>query len=246
MSKFQISGNFFADFLFSIFESTSAAKQLFLDKILNLSQVFFFVTWVSKLRCDVTWLYFYFAEIKMSSKKRKLEETKNESEPEFKKVATETFSKTNGSVNLKRIFTHCSGTIQKGATIIYWMSRDQRVEDNWALLYAQELAKKHESNFAVVFCLVTTFMNAPYRHFAFMLKGLQEVEQDLQSVRKKRISWKFETPVFSHMLRKTFRSYSWTESRNLNYRNLFMPKKSEQLLLIFLHWGSVESGRKRY
>ena len=24
--------------------------------------------------------------------------------------------------------------------VVYWMSRDQRVRDNWALLYAQELA----------------------------------------------------------------------------------------------------------
>jgi len=26
----------------------------------------------------------------------------------------------------------------KGDTVIYWMSRDQRVDDNWALLFARE------------------------------------------------------------------------------------------------------------
>lgn len=29
------------------------------------------------------------------------------------------------------------GKIKEGGLIIYWMSRDQRSKDNWALLYAQ-------------------------------------------------------------------------------------------------------------
>ena len=37
--------------------------------------------------------------------------------------------------------------------VIYWMSRDQRAEDNWALLFAQKVALELRQPFAVVFCL---------------------------------------------------------------------------------------------
>ena len=33
----------------------------------------------------------------------------------------------------------------KGKPIIYWMSRDQRVQDNWAMLYAQQCAIEAEA-----------------------------------------------------------------------------------------------------
>jgi len=64
--------------------------------------------------------------------------------------------------------------------VLYWMSRDQRVSDNWALLYAQELAKKSKQSFGVVFCLVPGFLGATLRQYDFMLKGLQEVEAGLK------------------------------------------------------------------
>ena len=30
-------------------------------------------------------------------------------------------------------------SVDEGKSVIYWMSRDQRVQDNWAFLYAQEV-----------------------------------------------------------------------------------------------------------
>ena len=68
---------------------------------------------------------------------------------------------------------------ERGGPVVYWMSRDQRVRDNWALLLAQEVALSRKEPLAVVFCLVPTFLNATMRHYGFMLKGLQRVEQDL-------------------------------------------------------------------
>ncbi|KAI1284943.1 Deoxyribodipyrimidine photo-lyase [Halotydeus destructor] len=65
-------------------------------------------------------------------------------------------------------------------SVVYWMSRDQRVEDNWALLYAQKLALKTELPLHVVFCLQKKFLDATLRHFKFMLAGLQEVEVALK------------------------------------------------------------------
>ena len=59
------------------------------------------------------------------------------------------------------------------------MSRDQRANDNWALLYAQELAKNRGSPLAVAFCLSPDFLGATTRQYHFMLSGLKELEQNL-------------------------------------------------------------------
>jgi deoxyribodipyrimidine photo-lyase len=63
--------------------------------------------------------------------------------------------------------------------VVYWMSRDQRVRDNWALLYAQELALSLKQPLGVVFCLAPAFLGATRRQYGFMLQGLQEVAGDL-------------------------------------------------------------------
>lgn len=58
--------------------------------------------------------------------------------------------------------------------IIYWMSRDQRVNDNWALIHAQQLALELQVPLAVVFILAPAFLGATLRQYGFMLKGLEE------------------------------------------------------------------------
>ncbi len=72
---------------------------------------------------------------------------------------------------------------ERQGQVIYWMSRDQRVEDNWALLYAQQLALKQNTALATVFCLVPAFLGAGLRQYDFMLKGLEEVERALAAKR---------------------------------------------------------------
>jgi len=58
--------------------------------------------------------------------------------------------------------------------VCYWMSRDQRAQDNWALLFAQKLARQNQVPLGVVFCLTPEFLGATLRHYAFMLQGLEE------------------------------------------------------------------------
>lgn len=65
--------------------------------------------------------------------------------------------------------------------VIYWMSRDQRVHGNWALLYAQELALENNLSLSVVFSLSPKFLDATLRQYDFMLKGLEEVEEELKN-----------------------------------------------------------------
>jgi deoxyribodipyrimidine photo-lyase len=63
--------------------------------------------------------------------------------------------------------------------VLYWMSRDQRARDNWALIYAQKVALQKKIPLLVVFCLVPAFLGAAMRQYGFMLKGLQELEKSL-------------------------------------------------------------------
>merc|ERR1719491_1394830 len=66
-----------------------------------------------------------------------------------------------------------------GGQVLYWMSRDQRAQDNWALLHAQELALARGASLHVCFCLVPKFLDATIRHFDFMLRGLHETATEL-------------------------------------------------------------------
>ena len=76
-----------------------------------------------------------------------------------------------------------SGTITPSAGgVVYWMSRDQRVQDNWALLHARELAEKHQLGLSVAFCMVPGFLGATMRQYGFMLTGLAEVEAELKEL----------------------------------------------------------------
>lgn len=75
-----------------------------------------------------------------------------------------------------------AGTGADGAAgsggVVYWMSRDQRVQDNWALLCAQGIAVRHGLPLFICFCLVPRFLDATTRQFRFMLAGLREVETE--------------------------------------------------------------------
>ena len=77
-------------------------------------------------------------------------------------------------INVKRIRELKKGSEKNGA-VIYWMSRDQRVHDNWALLFAQQLALKKKNELIVVFTLVPEFLGVTLRQYDFMLKGLMEI-----------------------------------------------------------------------
>lgn len=67
------------------------------------------------------------------------------------------------------------------APIVYVMSRDQRVADNWALLYALELAQANGTYVHVIALLIPGGMGGGRRQFDFKVRSLQEVEGVLQS-----------------------------------------------------------------
>lgn len=82
-------------------------------------------------------------------------------------------------MNQQRMRILKNPTCNTNGPIVYWMSRDQRAQDNWALLYAQQLAIERQQQLLVVFCLVPNFLEASVRQYGFMLRGLAETFQTL-------------------------------------------------------------------
>ncbi|WOL09670.1 deoxyribodipyrimidine photo-lyase [Canna indica] len=63
--------------------------------------------------------------------------------------------------------------------VVYWMFRDQRAADNWALLHAATLAARSAAPLAVAFCLSHRFLGAHARQLGFMLRGLRSLSRRL-------------------------------------------------------------------
>ncbi len=74
--------------------------------------------------------------------------------------------------------------------VVYWMSRDQRSGDNWAVHAGVQLARQHQRPLVVIFCLMPEFLGATWRQYDFMLRGLRELEPELG---KKRIGFVVRT-----------------------------------------------------
>lgn len=64
--------------------------------------------------------------------------------------------------------------------VVYWMQRDQRAFDNWALIKAQYCALQTKQPLIVVLCFLEPFQEATTSYFDFMIKGLIETENYLK------------------------------------------------------------------
>ena len=58
--------------------------------------------------------------------------------------------------------------------VLYWMQREKRFSDNWALLRAQKLAIERKSSLIVAFVYVGQYTEANLRQYSFMFEGLKE------------------------------------------------------------------------
>ena len=91
------------------------------------------------------------------------------------------FTPTGFNAARARLMTQpAEATTTSGKCVVYWMFRDQRVNNNNAIHYAQAVARDAGVPFKVVFNLLPKFLNATVRQYGFMIKGLEEVEQELR------------------------------------------------------------------
>jgi len=68
--------------------------------------------------------------------------------------------------------------VNASGPVVYWMNRDKRLHDNWAVLFAQQLALQHQAPFHIILCLPTHKNSFTARTFDFMLGGFPELIDD--------------------------------------------------------------------
>ncbi len=81
-------------------------------------------------------------------------------------------------VDSRRVRTLHDGMCGDGP-VVYVMAREQRVRDNWALLYAQEKAKEHAVPLLVLFCIGPAFLEFSERHNVWLIMSLKNVAENL-------------------------------------------------------------------
>lgn len=93
-------------------------------------------------------------------------------------------------VDNRRLKVLSEGTALGSGPVLYVMARDQRVQDNWALIYALEQANTHNVPLMVLFTLGPAFQNFSARHNEWLITSLTEVSEGLK---------KYQIPFFIEM-----------------------------------------------
>ena len=73
--------------------------------------------------------------------------------------------------------------LSKNKVVIYWVSRELRVNDNWSLIFASEIAKKTHSQLIVAYYLDDKYYCKNSRNYYFLSKGLIELSDSLKNLR---------------------------------------------------------------
>jgi len=73
-----------------------------------------------------------------------------------------------------------SQSYQRGP-LMYWMNRDMRLQDNWALLATATMAKELGVPFGVLYSLDPSFLGGGFRQLSFKISALRELEQALSA-----------------------------------------------------------------
>jgi deoxyribodipyrimidine photo-lyase len=81
------------------------------------------------------------------------------------------------NINPNRVLLLQEGEGRMGP-VVYWMQRDQRINDNWGIIYAQQTALNSGSPLVIVFSLVPEFLDATIRQYGFLIKGLNECRKN--------------------------------------------------------------------
>lgn len=82
-----------------------------------------------------------------------------------------------------RILTGDDGVLHRECKgVLYWMWRDKRVQDNWALLYSQKVALQLNVPLQVCVAVPPSLGEMTLRHFSFILAGLEEVYEECKEL----------------------------------------------------------------
>lgn len=98
-----------------------------------------------------------------------------------------------------RVLKEGSQPLSKGP-VVYWMFRDQRMKDNWALIHAVDQANKANVPVAIAFNLFDQFLGAKARQLGFMLKGLRQLQKSSEDT--------LQIPFFLFQVRECYPFFS--------------------------------------
>lgn len=76
--------------------------------------------------------------------------------------------------NRIRLINH---SLYKKGDIVYWMNRDMRLNDNWALFEAKNWAEREKVGLHVLYSLDPHFLGGGRRQYEFKLNALREIEE---------------------------------------------------------------------
>lgn len=82
----------------------------------------------------------------------------------------------------KRVSVYKDGITIGQGPILYWMSRDMRIKDNWALATALHLASELDRECVIAFLLEKKVSKSDQRKSAFMCEGLLSVISDARKL----------------------------------------------------------------
>jgi len=116
-----------------------------------------------------------------SAKKSKLEETQIHAKLIAVRLKT---AKSVGDFkfNMERVLKLTEAVNMAASGVVYWMNRDMRVQDNWAMIYAQMKALESRGSLHVLVCVPPSFLKMTWRHYHFMLEGLKEVAKECEDL----------------------------------------------------------------
>ena len=77
---------------------------------------------------------------------------------------------------------HLRKGVFQGKSVLYWMLRDKRVNDNWALIEAQKIALENNVPLKVCFNINNNYPEANLRQYKFLFEGLREVQKTLEEL----------------------------------------------------------------
>ena len=86
------------------------------------------------------------------------------------------------SLNPHRIRVLKQAKYNRNTKVLYWMQRDKRVQDNWALIFAQNLAIEYQVPLLVCYSYIGQFPKANLRQYEFLFRGLEQTAQSLNKL----------------------------------------------------------------
>ena len=120
-----------------------------------------------------------------------------------------------------------------GTCIVYLMSRDQRIKDNHALIFAQNIAKQEKLPLAVLFNIKFNVGYRSQEHYRFMIDGLKQIESACQ---KKNIKFILTVGNPKNELLTTLKKLE-PSNLILDFNPLNGPKKIRKMLKSNLDCG---------